>query len=241
MQIIFICVFMKALVLINKKKQIAKKLKSQVERFLLEKGIELSNKKPDFVVSIGGDGTVLFAKKYYGIPFFSIGSNTSFICQANFSDWKKKLEKALLQKKLEERILLEAKLDKKVLPLALNEIGIRNPYPRLLSIYLKIDRDYVFRADGVLFCTPTGSPAYCYSCAGKQMKKNERKYQVVAISPFRRLFKPKIVNQGQKSILLISGKEKAQLFVDGQVVGYFSKEQELEVYVSKKKFLFFKV
>ena len=85
----------RALVIANEKKPIARKVKKEVRNFLLPRGIRISQSKPQLLITVGGDGTVLFPKKYYGIPFFSIGSKTSFICQSDFSNWKKKRGRCL--------------------------------------------------------------------------------------------------------------------------------------------------
>ena len=234
--------FSRALVVANEKKPVARQIKKEVQKFLLQRGIQTSPSAPQLIITVGGDGTVLFSKKYYSLPFFSIGSQTSFICQANFSDWKKKLSQALRSHKLEERLLLEATLNGKKLPLSLNEIGIRNPEPRILSMHLQSGkRHFAFRADGVFFSTPTGSPAYCYSCGGKEMKKTGQKYQIVAIAPFRRLFKPTTIPASSSCTLRISAPDTAHLFIDGQPAGTFSEKQTLKIRGSKRKFLFVKI
>ncbi|MEM4633543.1 MAG: hypothetical protein QW275_00110, partial [Candidatus Anstonellaceae archaeon] len=232
----------RATVVANEKKPIARLIKKQAEAMLEEKGIKVSSSSPNLVVTVGGDGTVLFSKNYYGVPFFAIGSNTSFICQAKFSNWKEKLSKAISRPVLEKRLLLSCLVDGKRLPYVLNEVGIRNPQPRVLSIHLSAGKkDFAFRADGVLFSTPTGSPAYAYSCGGKQMKKWERKYQVVAISSFRRIFKPMILDSSVRCKVRISGSDKAQIFLDGQSAGWFGQNNILSVSAAKKPFYFLRV
>ena len=230
----------RALVIANEKKPIARKVKKEVRNFLLPRGIRISQSKPQLLITVGGDGTVLFPKKYYGIPFFSIGSKTSFICQSDFSNWKKKLRRVLSRPlKLERRLLLEASVNGKKLPLSLNEIGIRNPEPRLLSMHLAAGKKHAaFRADGIFFSTPTGSPAYCYSCGGKEMKRTANAYQAVAIAPFRRLFKPTILPASVHCTLRISGAGSSHLFIDGQPHGTFSEKQTLRVRGSAKPFHF---
>src|SRR3990167_2511343 len=110
----------RAFVIANGKKPIARKVKKEVRGFLSMRGIGISARSPHIIITVGGDGTVLFPKKYYGIPFFSIGSKTSFICQADFSNWKKKLARAISRPlALERRLLLEASVNGKKLPLAL--------------------------------------------------------------------------------------------------------------------------
>ncbi|MEM4348375.1 MAG: NAD(+)/NADH kinase [Candidatus Anstonellaceae archaeon] len=229
----------RAVIISNPKKQAAKDIAKQVKRFLSTFNILITNNLPQLVVTVGGDGTVLFAKKYYGVPFFSIGSKTSFICQATFSDWKQKLLRVLKGFRKEPRILLEAKIGKKQFPPALNEVGVRSTKPQLLSFQLFVGKKkYAFRADGILFSTPTGSPAYCYSCGGKQMPKESNSYQAVAICPFRRTFKPIILSPSSKCKLHLSGNPKAHFFVDGKIMGSLSQGQILEVKVSNRLFFF---
>ncbi len=232
----------RAHVIANEKKPIAVAIKKDVLGFLAGRGVKISSSSPQLIITVGGDGTVLFSKKHYGVPFFAIGSSTSFICQATFANWKSKLPRALQNLKFERRLLLESTLNGKPLPLSLNEIGIRNPEPRVLSIHAKLGkRHFAFRADGFLLSTPTGSPAYCYSCGGKQMKKREWKYQAVAIAPFRRLFSPLILQSSARASVGFSGHETAEIFVDGQAVGKLTEKGTLRVRASSKSFYFAKV
>ena len=232
----------RAIVLANRKKPQTAALKKEAENFLLAHGVTLSSKKPQLIITIGGDGTVLYHKRHYGVPYFAIGSNTSFICQSTFSDWKRKLVRALSSLRSEKRLMLSCSIDGKRMPLALNDIGVRNPEPRVLSLHLAVGaRHYAFRADGMLFCTPTGSPAYCYSCGGRQMKKNDSRFQAVAISPFRRAFSPLILAKNARCTLRMSGPERAQFFIDGHCFRPFTSKNTLCVRASKKAFLFAKV
>jgi len=243
----------RATVFANRKKPQTAAMKREVEKFLCAHGVSLS-KKPQLVITIGGDGTVLYHKKHYGTPFFAIGSNTSFICQSTFADWRKKLPRALSSLKTEPRLMLSCSIDGRKMPFSLNEIGIRNPEPRVLSLHLAVGgqsprgspesaarkRHYAFRADGLLFCTPTGSPAYCYSCGGRQMKKGSDGYQAIAISPFRRTFAPLALSRTARCTIRLSGEERAQFFIDGHCFRPFTSKNTLRVWASKKAFLFAK-
>ena len=232
----------RALVVANRKKPQTAALKREVEAYLRASGVELTPGKPQLVITIGGDGTVLYHKKHYGVPFFAIGSNTSFICQSTFANWRAKLSRVLGSLRAEKRLMLSCSIDGKAMPPSLNEIGIRNPEPRVLSMHIVAGKKhFAFRADGLLFCTPTGSPAYCYSCGGKEMKKGDARYQAVAISPFRRTFRPLVLAKSARCTLRLSGPEHAQFFIDGHLFRAFTSKNTLRVRVSKKAFLFAKV
>ncbi|MFA5929498.1 MAG: hypothetical protein WC861_01315 [Candidatus Micrarchaeia archaeon] len=230
----------RAAVAANRKKPQTSALRREVEAFLRAHGVSLS-KKPQLMITIGGDGTVLYHKRHYGVPFFAIGSNTSFICQATFANWKGRLSRVLSSLASEPRLMLECSIDGKRMPLSLNEIGIRNPEPRVLSMHLAVGKKhFAFRADGLLFCTPTGSPAYCYSCGGKQMQRRAACYQAVAISPFRRTFAPLILPRSARCTIRLSGPERAQFFIDGHCFRAFTSKNTLRVRAGKKPFLFAK-
>ena len=229
----------RAIVLANRRKPQTAAVRRDVERFLLARGVSLSAKKPQLVITIGGDGTVLYHKRHYGVPFFAIGSQTSFICQAAFSNWKHKLARALSSLTSEPRLMLSCSINGRKLPPALNDIGVRNPEPRVLSLHLAVGKKhYAFRADGILFCTPTGSMAYCYSCGGRQMERRATRYQAVAISPFRRIFRPLILAKSARCTLRLSGPERAQFFIDGHCFRPFTSKDTLRVWASKRAFLF---
>lgn len=231
----------RAAVFANRKKPQTAALRREVENFLLAHGVSLTARTPQLVITIGGDGTVLYHKRHYGVPYFAIGSNTSFICQATFANWRKKLARALSNLCTEKRLMLSCSIDGKRMPFSLNEIGIRNPEPRVLSLHLASGKKhYAFRADGLLFCTATGSPAYCYSCGGKQMSRRATCYQAVAISPFRRTFAPLVLSRGARCTLRLSGPERAQFFIDGHLFRSFAAKNTLRVQASAKPFLFAK-
>jgi len=232
----------RAIVLANRKKPQTASVRREVEKFLHARGVALSHEKPQLVITIGGDGTVLYHKRHYGVPYFAIGSNTSFICQSTFANWRGKLPRALSALESEKRLVLSCSIDGKRMPPSLNEIGIRNPEPRVLSLHLAVGkRHFAFRADGLLFCTPTGSPAYCYSCGGKQMERRAASYQAVAIAPFRRIFRPLILAKNARCTLRLSGPERAQFFIDGHCFRPFTSKNTLKVWAGKKPFLFAKV
>ncbi|MCX8194729.1 MAG: hypothetical protein N3G22_01300 [Candidatus Micrarchaeota archaeon] len=225
----------------NEKKPIARQVKKAVAQFLVQHNIRPAA-KPQLVITVGGDGTVLFSKKYYGVPFFAIGSSTSFICQATFRDWKEKLSRAISSLEAERRLLLEGRIGKKRLPLALNEVGVRSREPRMVSIYLRANgKEFAFRADGIIFSTPTGSPAYCYSCGGRQMKRADSCFQAVAIAPFRRAFSPTVLGKSTVCEVMTSASKQPDVFVDGQVVGRLANGEKLTVKASKKGFYFAKI
>ena len=204
----------------NPKKPKAKVLKRKISEFLHEAGVRTrSPNAAQMLITIGGDGTILYNKNRYKKPIWAIGSDTSFICQSNKKRWKKELGPLVRHGfSIEQHVMLTAKLDGKHLPDALNEVVVRSQHHRVLRIKLNVGRrTYRFSADGLIFTTPTGSTGYGYSAGGKEMRATERRYQVVPIAPYRRAFKPMIVPDTTICRVELLNRCRADAVVDGQM------------------------
>lgn len=235
-----------AIVISNPKKKSAGKIAKQVMGFLGSRGIKavlgreragaVKPVKADLLVAISGDGTILYNKNKYDAPIFGIGSRKSFICQANERDWKGKLGQVIEGKgRIQPRLMLSSELDGKRLPEALNEVVVRNRAHRILELKLWVGkRKFEFRADGIMFSTPTGSSAYAYSCGGKELGKTERNYEIVAIAPFRRAFKPMVVSEDTICRLEIESECDAHAVIDGQFAYRLKRSSKVRVWKGRR-------
>ncbi len=198
----------------------------------------LSIVKADILITIGGDGTLLFYKGFYNIPIFAIGSHTSFLCQARVGNWRKALSRILKSQRKQEHPMLEARFGKYSTEPAMNEICVKNPRHRMLRFKLYVARkEYSFGADGVIFSTALGSTGYAYSAGGKEFK-NEGKVQIVPVAPHRRAFKPMTVPLGQPLCLKTISRYKhdvVDVVVDGQIIYEMGLNASLEIRKSKRK------
>jgi len=210
----------RALVIFNPKKPHARELAADVRKFLEAGGVEVAGSKPaDALIVVSGDGTLLYHKSRHRLPLFAIGNRRSFICQAHAGNWREKLRRIIRRGfATERRMMLACEVDGKVVEDALNEIVIRSRDHRVID--LEVDaggRRFAFSADGVLFSTPTGSTAYCYSCGGGELPRHAKKYEIVAIAPYRRAFKPMTVPDSAAAAATTSS-PNADLVFDGQFI-----------------------
>lgn len=221
-----------AVIVTNPKKAWAARLGPKVASYLESRGVMVASNgsKADLAVMIGGDGTILYNKQHYGKVLFGIGSKTSFICQGLKSSWKKPLARFLSRPRVSERFSLCASLNGKKLPVALNDVAIKTRDHRIIRIKLHVDgKRFDFQADGIIFSTPTGSGAYAYSAGGRQMPYESQDYQVVAIAPYRRAFKPMIAKGTVKSSCAIMSECDVDVIVDGQTVIHAKNGMKLKV------------
>ena len=173
----------KVLIIVNISKSESLSLSAQISEFLKSKGIEcdslnfdgFNQNAPitgyDFVITLGGDGTVLYAARNcvdYDIPVFPVNlGQFGFMASVQQSEWQQSLELVLDgQAPFQYRSMLHAQLlrDGKIIAqnLGLNDIVIsaRNT-ARTVSMDVLFDNDHLckLKSDGVIICTPTGSTA----------------------------------------------------------------------------------
>ncbi len=138
---------------------------------LRKAGFKIVEKNPDWVLSYGGDGTILYAeRKYPGVPKLAV-KNTKIChrCEIKSDGLKGPLYSI---KSHNYTITKETKLETvvgKQKIIALNEIQIHNKLPtRAIRFSVQVDEkkfeDLI--GDGVIVATPYGSTAYYQSTGG---------------------------------------------------------------------------
>ncbi|MEM3154515.1 MAG: hypothetical protein QW165_03035 [Candidatus Woesearchaeota archaeon] len=149
--------------------------KAELFKAVRNAGFIYDEKKPDIVISYGGDGTFLWAeRKYPGIPKALFRYST--ICKKCHN---LPIEHALtLIKKEKYRIAehtkLQAKIGKTIL-IGTNDIIIRNAMPtHAIRFIIRINGKQIdgeFIGDGIVAATPFGSTAYFHSITRTTFKK----------------------------------------------------------------------
>ena len=137
---------------------------------------ELSDQHPDFLFSIGGDGTFSDAANLVGdsgLPILGINTGRiGFLTNVNRSNFREAFD--FLQKtdyQIEKRSLLQISRDNGVeLPAtyALNDISIHPHGDSINAVHVDAngERLNTYWGDGLIVATPTGSTAYSLSCGG---------------------------------------------------------------------------
>ncbi|MBU0496351.1 MAG: NAD(+)/NADH kinase [Candidatus Thermoplasmatota archaeon] len=143
--------------------------KKALEKLIKEKytSLELVDKKPEVVVSFGGDGTLLFAEREYpGVPKSLI--RNSQVCKLCSTIVKETVLQLLQEEKfiITEYAKLEAfAQNRKVL--ALNDVVVGHPRINgTLRARVYIDKQIYHQemfGDGVVISTPIGSTGYYQS------------------------------------------------------------------------------
>ncbi len=143
----------------------------------------------DYVIGIGGDGTVLRAAQYalrIDKPLLGINNGRlGYLCGACMTDADRFCEKTFENMPRSERTLLETELNGKNY-IAVNDIVVTKTNMGVsveLEVLCRDDILASWRCDGVIFSTPTGSTAYNFSAGGPKLLENVPCFAVTPICP----------------------------------------------------------
>ncbi|MFW9832850.1 MAG: NAD(+)/NADH kinase [Candidatus Thorarchaeota archaeon] len=147
----------------------------------------------DFVVIIGGDGTILYTLstlKNRETPLFCINKGTvGFLTECDTDDAISSLGKVLEGECIiEHNINISSGIGNNKFEEALNEVYVVSKIPgRLLTFHVFLDGvsvDYG-RADGAMLATPVGSSAYALAAGGSILAPNVNGLIFVPVCPPR--------------------------------------------------------
>jgi NAD+ kinase len=191
---------------------------------------DLPDRKPDLVVVLGGDGTLLAAARAFAstnTPLLSVNlGSLGFLTEVPLSDMY-----ATLQAwcdgtaSIEVRSLMRAELfcgGEKMTRRwdALNDVVLaKGTIARMADFSVSIDAQLVatFRADGVLLSTPTGSTAYNLAAGGPIVMPTVNAMLVTPICPHLLTIRPIVVpGEAAISVQVMGVPNETYLTVDGQ-------------------------
>lgn len=188
------------------------------------------DENPEFVFSVGGDGTILRAIKKYqsklediyfvGINFGRLGFYTDYE-ESEIEMLVKLINNN--QYKVCQYSLVEYALNKKtekIIGYALNELAIINPvHTQIIDVYISNEYFETFRGTGFLISTPTGSTAYNKSLGGSVIDPRIKAFQVTEIASINnRVYKTissPLVLPAETSITLHSDYRNSYITADG--------------------------
>lgn len=189
---------------------------------------EIAQHKPEFVVVLGGDGTLLSAARAIGeseIPMLPVNlGSLGFLTEVKIDELYPTLE-AVVENRCpqESRSLLECRLMRNGSELALyhalNDAVIKSTVARLIGFEVCINGERVmdYQADGVIVATPTGSTAYSLAAGGPVFMPSVEAILLTPICPHSLTHRPLVVGDSAKVSVRLNSGADGVLSVDGQV------------------------
>lgn len=187
---------------------------------------DLLCKNSDFLVTIGGDGTLISAvrRSYaYQIPVLGIhAGKLGFLADLDFSELEAFVDDLRAgEYRIDERAMLQATITTKhgeSSVVAFNDIVLTRPsISKMIRLETYVDgRNFnTYYGDGVVISTPTGSTAYNLSAGGPVLFPLTHVFALTPICPHSLTQRP-VVLPGHFEIEIKTPDASALVIVDGQ-------------------------
>lgn len=208
------------------------------EKLLAHDGIEYDEATPNIVITVGGDGTLLYAFHHYEhrldqVRF--IGVHTGHL--GFYTDWRDNEIDDLIEALIHEdgtrisypllnvryKIRGKEAIHKKI---ALNEVTIRRINHTVVSdIYINRQLFERYRGDGFVISTPTGSTGYNKSLGGAVIPPTLDVFQLTEMAPlnnrvFHTLGSSMILTNRDDVAMIFEEAEDYVLTIDNETYAY---------------------
>lgn len=181
---------------------------------------ETLKSKADYVVCLGGDGTILETialVRKSGIPVLGVNTGRlGFLASVSKDDIEKAVT-LLIQEKfsLDKRELLEIIGGEKQFDdvnYALNEFTIhKKDSSAMINIDTYVDGVFLnsYFADGLIISTPTGSTAYSLSCGGPIMMPDSDNFILTPIASHNLNVRPIVISNNKTLSFKVAGRNES--------------------------------
>ncbi len=186
----------------------------------------------DLAISLGGDGTVLFASRFlssHRVPILAVNlGDFGFITEITRDEWQVAFEKFRAGKLAAgDRLVLAVEVFRGGVKVAefqgLNDAVVAaQGISKIVKLSLELleDRLGPYRADGMIIATPTGSTAYSAAAGGPILHPEMEAIIINPICPFTLSHRPIVVHAQERVTIAIEPEQRTGviLTIDGQTV-----------------------
>lgn len=197
--------------------QIAQHIDLPSDTATFEDHVTLKAFEPDFMITLGGDGTILDTPiliRDMELPLAGINlGRLGFLANIEQS----RIEQALhdLNKgayHIDRRTLLQLDSNLPIFPqsnFALNDCTIlKRDTSSMITVHAYINGEYLnsYWADGIIVATPTGSTGYSLSCGGPIIFPNSNNFIITPVAPHNLNIRPIVISDDSVLSFQIEGR-----------------------------------
>ncbi len=207
--------------------------------------------KTDLLVSVGGDGTVLFCARLVenlGIPILAVNLGTfGYITEISSNEWKEAVDDLLNgEEKISRRLMLKVSVFREGRRIfqcqGLNEAVVTSAgVAKVVNLDLFIGRTKAgtFRSDGIIIATPTGSTGYSLAAGGPILDSEMSALIITPVCPFTLSNRPLVLGANEVITMKVDEGQRTELMltVDGQQYCELEENDEIVVEKSRSKAL----
>jgi NAD+ kinase len=166
---------------------------------------DFSSHRIDFVIVLGGDGTMLAAVTLVrdaGVPMLGINlGRMGFLASIEKSLIRESIQKLRRgQYSIDERAMLYLESQPSLfgdIPFALNDCTLlKRDTSSMITIHTFLNGDYLnsYWADGIIIATPTGSTGYSLSCGGPVIFPDSGNFVLTPVAPHNLNVRPIVLS-----------------------------------------------
>lgn len=165
---------------------------------------DIKKEKPNFIITLGGDGTILKALTFVrdsGVPVLGINlGRLGFLASTEkrlMADAVHYLVNGMYE--IEQRSLLRLDSSHGLFgetPFALNDFTLlKRDNSSMITIHTYLNGDYLnsYFADGLIVATPTGSTGYSLSCGGPILFPQSKNLVITPVAPHNLNVRPVVI------------------------------------------------
>lgn len=206
---------------------------------------KVNSKEIAFLISMGGDGTILrLVHKYSHLDAAILGINLGhlgFMADVPISDIYPSLQDLITGAyKIEDRIILTGESVHGNHCFAVNDIVIhRGQNPSLVELGIHVNGVYLntFEADGIIIATPNGSTAYSLAAGGPILSPGLDAVVITPICPHTISNRPLVLTaQEEIQIQYLSAYDPVEVRADGFAHHHLSTGEVFRISRSQKHF-----
>jgi len=184
--------------------------------------------KVEFLISLGGDGTLLQAAREassYGIPVLGVNfGRLGFLCEIERGEVFGALEKILsnnfqIQERLMLTVVVNGSNEGGISHRVLNDVVFsREGKDGIITLHANLSGEPTvsYPADGLIVSTPTGSTAYSLSAGGPIISPNVQAILLTPLAAHSLSARPMLVSDEEEIQIFLANGEKCMVTFDGR-------------------------
>ncbi len=229
---------MRIIVVARPQSPLAAEVAGRIRRAADELGVEVTDGDAapgDVMVAVGGDGTVLHAlgaALEAGIAVLGINVGTvGFLAEVLPDDAEEAVARLAAGRYTETTRMTAAVEGPAGSVTVFNDVVLRKAdASRAFQAEVSISGEKltVFRADGVVVATPTGSTAYAFSAGGPVVDPSMEAFVIVPVAPHNLFGRPVVASAGDTITMTLVGRP-GHLDVDGIYIGEVAAGQTVTI------------
>jgi NAD+ kinase len=239
-------------IITKKESELPQQIGQELEKWFADRSIvTITNQVTpdlDLLLILGGDGTLLHVAaeaSAYDIPVVGVNlGSLGFLTEVAVQERHEALQTILDgQEPIEERMMLKVRVHRNdagptEYHYALNDIVIsKDNIDQIVKLSTWADKEYIttYKADGLIFSTPTGSTAYNLSAGGPIVHPMMQNIMVTPICPFMLESRPILLPADTRLVTrLAASVHDVKVIVDGRHTWSMHGSEILEVRKAEK-------